>query len=72
MSEFIVAEVTKNWLAGQPEYPLISDKFQQVIEVNLRRGYQLHSFQINQIILNETIMTETIIAVFQKMRELHA
>lgn len=66
MNKFIVAEVTKNWIEGKSSSPLLSNQFEEVIEVNLKRGYQLHSFQIHQLLIDNKSMAETIIAVFEK------
>jgi hypothetical protein len=66
MKPFIVAEVTKNWSVGQAvKPPLLSNVFEEVIEVNRKRGYSLHSFQVFQLMTSPTTMTETIIAVFR-------
>ncbi len=68
--EFIVAEVSKNWLRTDPlvapsQSDLLSERFEHVIEVNRQRGYELHSFQFNRIYLDPGGMNETIIAVFR-------
>lgn len=67
MNKFIVAEIGKNWPEkGQAlEGILISQQFEQVIEVNRRRGYRLISFQFAQLAKGRTLI-ETIIAVFER------
>jgi hypothetical protein len=69
MSEvFIVAEVSKNWKDGRPfngSPLLLSQLFENVINVNNARGYRLHSFQINRIATSPDELNETIIAVFE-------
>jgi hypothetical protein len=63
--EYIVAEITKNWRDGRPETPgLISRDFEQVIEVNRRRGYVLHKMTLSQYSPAPGELIETIIAVF--------
>jgi hypothetical protein len=70
MTEFIVAEITANWSKGKlfdPAAGLISQRFERVIETNLRRGYALHSFQLNRLLTGPESLDETIVAVFQKI-----
>jgi hypothetical protein len=68
MTQFIVAEVSKNWslnAAGRsPEF--IQQAFEKVIEVNRARGYQLHSWQLHRLMVTPEQMNETIIAVFER------
>ena len=69
--QFIVAEVSKNWINGAPvtDNGLLSQIFERVIEVNRQRGYRLYSFSLHRLmtgpdeLMNE--MNETIIAVFE-------
>lgn len=68
MSEFIVAEITKNWKKEFPVNDLLSQQFEKVINTNLNRGYELYEWRITSIIHNE-VLTETIIAVFKKIKE---
>lgn len=64
---FIVAEVSKTWIRGCAQSPLrLGEQFELVINVNHRRGYQLHSFQVSQVLGDEQ-MVETIIAVFERL-----
>lgn len=70
--EFIVAEVSKNWQGHHGTYvpytdgPLISNLFEQIIEVNRQRGYELHTFQFHRFMLAPDEMNESIIAVFKR------
>jgi len=66
--QFIVAEVTKNWHPDQTDAEPICVKFERIIELNLERGYELHSFDLNQVMTNEKTLTETIIAVFHSFK----
>lgn len=66
-AEFIVAEVSKTW----PEKPedgndIVSQRFQLVIQRNLRRGYSLHSWSLSTGYANNHVV-ETIVAVFRKV-----
>lgn len=64
----IVAEVSKNW-PNDDKTP-ISKRFEEVINVNLKRGYRLRDWHMNQLITtHEGFLTETIIAVFERIRE---
>ncbi len=67
MNRFIVAEVSKSWINGKPvsNSPLLAQSFEAIIEVNRRRGYRLHSFQLHQVMTSITAMNETIVAVFE-------
>ncbi len=64
-SNFIVAEVTKNWTKETPVSDLLSQQFEMVINVNAERGYKLIDWKINQV-FNDGLLTETIIAIFEK------
>lgn len=67
---FIVAELSKTWIDGQSANPLtISELFEDVININAKRGYVLRSFQLDRIIVNPTQMNETIIAVFERQQQ---
>ena len=70
MDNWIVAEVNeKNWPEeGQPyQGMLLSQLFEDVINVNAARGYLLHSFQLCRVFgPREGLISETIIAVFQR------
>ena len=72
MSEWIVAEVTKNWFGltnvVPPSEELLCGKFEDVVNHNWGRGYVLHSFQLHQVMISPAEMVETIIAVFQRRR----
>ncbi len=71
MTPFIVAEVSKTWVAGLSKTKLLlAQEFERVIEVNRVRGYRLHSFQLHQVAWPQTSagaeqLVETIIAVFE-------
>jgi len=68
---FIVAEISKNWNIKEVNYPdtLMSQDFEKVLEVNLERGYRLHSYKLSQIMSSQDNMLETIIAVFERIEE---
>lgn len=61
---FIVAEITKNWAVGETEADLLSQRFELVINTNLKRGYVLKEWKIFQVI-SQNVLTETIIAIFK-------
>lgn len=61
---FIVAEVTKNWTNDTPVDNLLSNKFEDVINVNNSRNYKLIDWKISTVV-NEGTLTETIIAIFE-------
>lgn len=44
--------------------PLLSQLFEQVINTNWARGYQLHSFNVARTMIGLDELNETIIAVF--------
>jgi hypothetical protein len=75
MEQFIVGEVSKNWVNGEPlngDPILLHQLFAVMIETNWRRGYKLHSFQINRVLFRGTgpddnELNETIIAVFERV-----
>lgn len=60
----IVAEISKNWPEQSPG--LISQKFDEVIDHNRERGYELESWQlgVSQSGIVGVGYVETIIAVF--------
>lgn len=63
---FIVAEVSVSWVGGgQVGKAPLSVQFEEAIEVNLKRGYQLHSWRMSQVVISATELVETIIAVFK-------
>jgi hypothetical protein len=62
--EFIVAEIVKTWPQTSPG--LLCHRFEDVIEVNRRRGYELHAFTLSQLMTDPGTLTETIIAVFRR------
>lgn len=70
-STFIVAEVSKNWIAGSsPSGPrLICQLFEAVLETNRQRGYELHSFTLHRLLTGPDELNETIIAVFRRQNE---
>jgi len=62
----IVAEISQTWSNGQPgDSKLLSQKFEEVIEVNRKRGYRLLSFSFSSAAPSESDLIETIIAVFE-------
>jgi hypothetical protein len=68
MQNWIVAEVSKNWIDGREAAPgtgLLAQQFERVIAVNFERGYFLHSFQLHRTITFPGELNETIIAVFE-------
>lgn len=67
VTQFIVAEVSKNWDRGMsPEPAMLCEKFEEVIEFNRCRGYRLYSFQLHRLVTGPGAMNETIIAVFER------
>lgn len=72
MTEFIVAEVSKNWHRNQPDperRPFLSELFEEAIEANRQRGYLLFQFSFHQVMIGPDAMTETIIVVFRRAKE---
>lgn len=70
MTEFIVAEVSKNWHRDLPPADpetFLCNLFEEVIEENRKRGYLLHQFALTQVMIDPDAMTETIIAVFRRV-----
>lgn len=63
--QFIVAEVSKNWAGGPQTSPLLANRFEEVINTNLERGYRLHSFKLDRVFTGHEL-NETIIAVFER------
>jgi hypothetical protein len=68
VDRFIVAEVSKNWIRGQPisGSPVLCQSFELIINANYARGYRLHSFALHRLTAGDDEMNETIIAVFEK------
>jgi hypothetical protein len=69
-TQFIVAEISKNWQDGREMQPsgLIARQFEEVIEANRQRGYRLHSFTLHRLLTGPSEMNETIVAVFERVR----
>jgi hypothetical protein len=65
---FIVAEISKTWNETTPVEELISRQFEEVINVNYHRGYNLKEWNISSV-LHDGFLTETIIAIFIIDRE---
>jgi hypothetical protein len=66
---FIVAEVSKNWIAGaelHPERGLLAEQFERVINTNATRGYHLVTFSLHRLMTRADQLNETIIAVFEE------
>lgn len=66
---FVVAEVSKNWVRGQPFIPetkLLSQSFEEIINYWDKLGYRLHSFTLDRAAADDE-MNETIIAVFERI-----
>ena len=66
---FIVAEVSKNWIAGQELTPgsgLIAEQFERVIAHNYARGYRLLTFSLHRLMTTPEQLNETIVAVFER------
>jgi hypothetical protein len=66
--EFIVAEITKNWINSKPADgdDLIRHRFETVLAVNKSRGYLLKEWRFSTAMFSG-VLTETIIAIFQKV-----
>jgi RimJ/RimL family protein N-acetyltransferase len=64
---FIVAEISKNWIANEQYGPfVIAELFEQAINVNDARGYRLLQFQLHRLMTSPDELNETIIAVFER------
>ncbi len=67
MNQFIVGEVSKNWIDGVSLEPgLLCQQFEAMIERNRTRGYRLHSFSLHRQMTKPLELNETIIAVFER------
>lgn len=67
--EFIVAEISKNWdRHNRNDGYFLREKFEEIIAVNLDRGYRLHSFALDRLVTGPDELNETIIAVFQLVK----
>lgn len=75
MREFIVAEVSKNWsrngetagpTAPLTDEPLLCQLFEEIINANNRRGYDLVTFQLHRVVYEPGELNETIVAVFRR------
>jgi hypothetical protein len=69
--QFIVAEVSKNWIDGVEVTPgsgLLAQQFERVIAHNAARGYRLLQYQLHRMMTGPREMNETIIAVFEKAK----
>lgn len=65
---FIVAEISKNWIAGRSASPLLlAQQFEIAINHNAARGYRLLSFELHRLIVGPDAMNETIVAVFERL-----
>lgn len=64
MDRFIVAEITKNWNENTLIHDLIGQKFEAVININYKRGYNLSEWNLTSVIKDGTLI-ETIIAIFE-------
>lgn len=67
--ERIVGEVSVNWSEDGPQpQALISQRFEEMIATNVKRGYELESWQLHRVApqLNGITMhvNESIVAVF--------
>jgi hypothetical protein len=69
VTQFIVAEVSKNWSDGREVVATgpIAHLFEQVIAFNLDRGYRLYQFSLHRILTAPSELNETIIAVFERV-----
>jgi len=64
---FIVAEISKNWIAGRSASRLLlAQQFEIAINRNAARGYRLLSFQLHRLLVAPDAINETIIAVFER------
>jgi hypothetical protein len=68
MKKFIVAEISKNWDGNfdenTPMSGLINQKFEEVINVNYHRGYNLSEWQFSNAFDRKGHLNETILALF--------
>lgn len=64
--KFIVAEVAKTWSPSEQDRPIISEKFEYVINQNFARGYALREWKLSSHfnVENKSLL-ETIVAVFE-------
>lgn len=73
MSERIVSESTKNWVDGEVQHAdeLVSKRFEHIIDVNAKRGYELETWQYQKVAHDapggRVIICETIIGVFRRI-----
>lgn len=65
MDKFIVAEVSKTWVPGDPIAETLSQKFEYILNFNTKRGYKLTDWKLGQV-CNGDVFTETIIAIFER------
>ena len=73
----IVAEISKNYIDGEPVVEaFLAEHFEEVILRNHARGYRLHSWKLSRVVVHEgsiegsiTEVNETIIAVFEKAQD---
>lgn len=64
----IVAEMTRNWFGLERPEHLLSEVFEEAIEVNRLRGYKLEDWRLSQVpTFKDGIhgISETIVAVFR-------
>lgn len=78
-AEFIVAEVSKNWNRVETTAPgvfqpsdFVRAKFEEIINVNWRRGYLLHSWHLHRLMTSPEVLNETIVAVFRRRQNVVA
>jgi hypothetical protein len=64
--ERIVAEVSKTWVARDPDHRVLAERFEAVIDRNRDRGYTLESWQLVTATTANGQLVETIIAVFYR------
>lgn len=69
MEKFIVAEISKTWDGNfdenTPMSQLIGQKFENVINTNLKRGYTLGEWRFSNTYNTDRLqLVETIIAIF--------
>lgn len=74
MDKFIVAEISKSWSGNfdenTPLSQLIQNKFEDVINVNYKRGYNLQGWQFSNTYNPDRLeLNETIIAVFVREKD---